>query len=185
MPFIALFSVLIFISVLFMTIVPLSEAPKKADIPKAKISGVESGRYRMKYDKEDLQKRFPMYWDISAEKSRLKKFTEFPKRDAVEAGLLRICRTLDFLSRSHGCSWADDPKKIWMFLTGGTDYVGSLSNLKNGTASDTFSCLDGDRYGKKLARNAFPEEYYDYKYDLRNLDENGTDPCGYMDFVSK
>ena len=185
MPVIAVFAILTFISVLYMVIIPLSEKPEMGRIPASKIVKTVPGGYVMRYDPDDVKKKRPMYWEASGEKARLKKFTEFPKRDSAEAALLRICRTIDFLARDRGCSWADDPRKIWSFLTDGTEETGSLSKLKNGDVSTTFSCLDGARYGKWLARSIFPEEFYSYKYDLRNLDENGTDPCGYMDIVSK
>ena len=95
MPVIAVFAILTFISVLYMVIVPLSEKPEMGRIPAPKIVKTVPGGYIMRYDPNDVKKRHPMYWETSGEKARLKKFTEFPTRDSVEAALVRVCRTIE------------------------------------------------------------------------------------------
>jgi len=105
--------------------------------------------------------------------------------ETIETALIRSCRSVSTIAHDNGCSGWDKASYVWSFVgTSGT--IGSLDSTSTGTSSLSFSCSTQDDFGRGLFQQSLPSRFViskGYLYDLTSLDDENSDPCGYINLV--
>ncbi len=106
-------------------------------------------------------------------------------RETVETALIRTCRAVSTIAHSQNCTNWNKASYIWSFV-GNIGGTGLLDSAANGTTSGTFTCGTNKEFARGLFQNSLPSSFIvgqGYYYDFTGMDDNNTDPCGYINIV--
>lgn len=112
-------------------------------------------------------------------------------KETVQKVMLRICNTIYQKGIIANCANAESVATTWSYATD-IATSGVLTNVYNGTTSNTFSCGGEAQFGRYLLRQSLPSDIVSqYGYDLNGISDTDTGggdrtyPCGYSEIVYK
>ena len=107
--------------------------------------------------------------------------------ETIEAALIRTCRAVSTIAHANNCDEWSKASYVWKFV-GNIGETSSLDDVETEETSDNFTCDTQDKFGRGLFQASLPSSFIvgqNYLYNLENVTDENTDPCGYTNIVSR
>jgi len=109
------------------------------------------------------------------------------EKELIQKILLRTCNAIYQKGILNRCANAEKASTVWGFV-GALGSKGTLDGAWTGAVSSTFSCGGEDSYGRYLVQHTVSANEIHaqtWGYNLKDIDDNSTYPCGYSEIVTK